>query len=87
MGPVHTLLMAHGRNEAVRRVPANERPRIDVASKRLANERGGLGVIHSEFCLIARSPPKIFDSDEWHRQGHKVSRLIEPGKIPVAVET
>ena len=83
MGDVHQLIVTHGRDEAARRASATERPLVDIAARMLADESQELGITYSGFCLTALPHKKIPDTEEWNRQGHKVSLLIEPGKIPV----
>lgn len=83
MGSVHQLILTLGRDEATRRATATERPLVDIAARMLADESQELGITYSGFCLTALPHKKIPDTEEWTRQGHKVSLLIEPGKLPV----
>lgn len=83
MSEIHQLILMHGRDEARRRVSATERPLVDVAASILDEESRVSGFTYSGFCLTALPHRKLPDDQDWERHGHRVSLLIEPGKLPV----
>ncbi|HYH20235.1 MAG TPA: replication protein RepA [Azospirillum sp.] len=82
MAEIHDLVRQHGRDEARRLVPAEERHLVDMAAAMLAIENPTLGITYSGFCLTALPHRKLPDDQRWERQGHQVRLVVEPGVLP-----
>lgn len=81
MGTVHDLVRRHGRDEARRMVPANDRPLVDMAAAVLAADPA-MGITYSGFCLTALPHKKLDDGERWERRGAFVTLTVDPGSLP-----
>jgi hypothetical protein len=83
MGDLHELVIKHGRDAARAMVRAEDRPLVDIAAEILADERQKLGITYSGFCLTSLPHKKLGDDVPWEKRGHKVTLLVEPGRLKV----
>jgi hypothetical protein len=83
MGDIHELVIKHGRDAARAMVRAEDRPLVDIAAEILADERQKLGITYSGFCLTSLPHKKLGDDVPWEKRGHKVTLLVEPGRLKV----
>jgi hypothetical protein len=83
MGDLHELVIKHGRDTARAMVRAEDRPLVDIAAEILADERQKLGITYSGFCLTSLPHKKLGDDVPWEKRGHKVTLLVEPGRLKV----
>jgi hypothetical protein len=79
VGDIHQLILTHGRDEARKLVPAEDRKLVDIAAEILATDNPALGITYSGFCLTALPHRKLPDEQRWERMGTKVSLVVEPG--------
>jgi hypothetical protein len=78
---VHRLVLLHGRDRARELVDAKTRPLIDIAAEVLADETQRIGISYTGFCLTALPHKKLPDQNVWEKKGHKVTLLVEPGRL------
>jgi len=78
---VHRLVLVHGRERARELVDERTRPLIDIAAEVLADETQRIGISYTGFCLTALPHKKLADDQAWEKQGHKVTLLVEPGRL------
>lgn len=62
-------------------VPQKQRPLVDIAAEVLADERQDIGISYTGFCLTSLPHKRLPDDAAWHKHGHKVSLLVEPGRL------
>lgn len=82
MGDIHSLVLQHGRDEARKLVPVEDRHLVDMAAALLAEGNPALGITYSGFCLTALPHKRLPEEQRWERQGHKVTLVVEPGVLP-----
>jgi hypothetical protein len=80
---IQKLVLLHGRERARELVPANQRSLVDIAAEVLSDDSRNIGITYAGFCLTSLPHKKLPDSDSWHKHGHKVSLLVEPGSMIV----
>ena len=81
MGTLHKLVRDHGKEEALRRVDADDRHLVRIAADVLAEESNDIGITYSGFCQAAL-PHKRLPSDEaWVRRNEQITLMVEPGRI------
>src|SRR5580698_10165773 len=78
---VHQLVLAHGRERARELVHARMRPLIDIAAEVLADDTQRIGISYTGFCLTALPHKKLTDDQPWEKKGHRVTLLVEPGRL------
>jgi hypothetical protein len=78
---VHQLVLVHGHERAREMVPQKQRPLVDIAAEVLADERQDIGISYTGFCLTSLPHKRLPDETAWHKHGHKVSLLVEPGRL------
>ena len=78
---VHRLVLVHGRERARELVDERTRPLIDIAAEVLADETQRIGISYTGFCLTALPHKKLADEQAWEKKGHKVTLLVEPGRL------
>lgn len=83
MGEIHQLVIQHGRKQAREMVPADQRALVDIAAEILADEAQRIGITYSGFCLTGFPHKKLADEAAWEKKGHKVTLLVEPGRMKV----
>lgn len=79
MSSVHTLIEAHGIDQARRLVSTAERPMLEAAYAVLADEDLTFGVTHAGFamtCLPHRKTPEAY----WRRESYRITLLVESGR-------
>lgn len=81
---LHQLVLLHGRVAAREMVPAKQRPLVDIAAEILADEEQRIGISYSGFCLTSLPHRKLADDQPWRREGHRVTLLVEPGRMETA---
>lgn len=78
---VHQLVLVHGRERARELVDAKTRPLIDIAAEVLSDDTQRIGISYTGFCLTALPHKKLPDEQAWEKKGHKVTLLVEPGRL------
>lgn len=78
---LHRLVLVHGREAAREMVPEKQRPLVDIAAEVLADETQAIGISYSGFCLTSLPHKKLPDDQVWQKKGHRVTLLIEPGRM------
>ena len=84
---VHRLVLVHGRERARELVDAKIRPLVDIAAEVLADDTQRIGISYTGFCLTALPHKKLPDEQPWEKKGHKVTLLVEPGRLIHAGKT
>jgi hypothetical protein len=78
---VHRLVLVHGRERARETVDAKTRPLVDIAAEVMADETQRIGISYTGFCLTALPHKKLADDAPWEKRGHRVTLLVEPGRL------
>ena len=78
---VHRLVILHGRERAREMVDARMRPLVDIAAEVLADDTQRIGISYTGFCLTALPHKKLADDLPWEKKGHRVTLLVEPGRL------
>jgi hypothetical protein len=78
---VHQLVLIHGREHARQMVDDKVRPLVDIAAEVMADETQRIGISYTGFCLTALPHKKLADDQPWEKKGHKVTLLVEPGRL------
>ena len=78
---VHRLVLVHGRERAREIVDAKTRPLVDIAAEVMADETQRIGISYTGFCLTALPHKKLADDAPWEKRGHRVTLLVEPGRL------
>ena len=84
---VHRLVLLHGREAAREMVPHERRTLVDIAAEVLADETQSIGISYTGFCLTSLPHKRLADDQAWEKKGHKVSLLIEPGRMKTKGKT
>ncbi len=84
MTNVHRLILAHGRDRARELVDEKTRVLVDIAAEVLADETQRIGISYTGFCLTALPHKRLADDAAWEKKGHKVTLLVEPGRLKEA---
>lgn len=82
-GGVRRLVLVHGRELARTMVMPEQRPLVDIAAEVLADDAGKIGISYSGFCLTGLPHKKLADEQPWEKRGHRVTLLVEPGRMRV----
>lgn len=77
----------HGRERAREMVDAKTRPLVDIAAEVMADETQRIGISYTGFCLTALPHKKLADDAAWEKKGHRVTLLVEPGRLKHAGRT
>jgi Plasmid encoded RepA protein len=80
-GGVRRLVLAHGREQARAMVEPEKRPLVDIAAEVLADDAGKIGISYSGFCMTGLPHKRLPDEQVWEKQGHRVTLLVEPGRM------
>src|SRR3954447_15167871 len=80
-GRVHQLVLLHGRDRAREMVSEKQRPLIDIAAEVLSDESQTIGISYTGFCLTSLPHKKLPDDQAWTKAGHKVTLMVEPGRM------
>jgi len=54
---------------------------VDIAAEVMADETQRIGISYTGFCLTALPHKKLADDQPWEKKGHKVTLLVEPGRL------
>lgn len=65
-------------------VPHKQRLLVDIAAEVLADEQQNIGISYTGFCLTSLPHKRLPDDQAWHKQGHRVTLLVEPGRLQTA---
>ena len=84
---VHRLILLYGRERARQMVDVRQRPLIDIAAEVMADETQRIGISYTGFCLTALPHKKLADDQPWEKKGHKVTLLVEPGRLKHGAKT
>jgi hypothetical protein len=68
-------------------VDAKTRPLVDIAAEVMADETQRIGISYTGFCLTALPHKKLADDAAWEKKGHRVTLLVEPGRLKHAGRT
>jgi len=80
-GGVRRLVLVHGRERARSMVEPEQRPLVDIAAEVLGDEAGRIGISYSGFCLTGLPHKRLPDEQAWEKRGHRVTLLVEPGRM------
>jgi hypothetical protein len=78
---VHRLVLEHGRDRAREMVDVRMRPLVDIAAEVLGDDTQRIGISYTGFCLTALPHKKLADDEPWEKKGHRVTLLVEPGRL------
>ncbi len=81
---IHQLVLVHGHERAREMVPHKQRLLVDIAAEVLADEQQNIGISYTGFCLTSLPHKRLPDDQAWHKQGHRVTLLVEPGRLQTA---
>lgn len=89
---VPRLVLAHGREKAREEVAkrvggGRDLPLVDIAAGVLADEAQRIGISYSGFCLTSLPHKRLPDEQPWEKKGHRVTLLVEPGRLRVGGRT
>src|SRR6476661_2070256 len=84
---VHRLVLMHGRERARAMVSEKQRPLVDIAAEVMADESSRMGISYTGFCLTALPHKKLADDQPWEKKGHRVTLLVEPGRLKTGGRT
>ena len=68
-------------------VPEKQRQLVDIAAEVMADESQRMGISYTGFCLTALPHKKLADDEPWEKKGHRVTLLVEPGRLKHAGRT
>ena len=80
-GGVRQLVLIHGRDIAREMVQPEQRALVDIAAEVMGDEAGRIGITYTGFCLTGLPHKKLQNDATWEKRGHKVTLLIEPGRL------
>ena len=88
MGTLHQLVLDVGREEALRRVDADNRHLVRIAADVLTDEANDIGITYSGFCQAALPHKKLAMAEPWVRRNEQITLMVEPGRLlkPGALE-
>ncbi len=88
MGTLHQLVLDVGREEALRRVNADDRHLVRIAADVLTDEANGIGITYSGFCQAALPHKRLALDEPWVRRNEQITLMVEPGRLlrPGALE-
>ena len=78
---IHQLVLVHGHERAREMVPERQRLLVDIAAEVLADERQNIGISYTGFCLTSLPHKRLPDDRAWQKHGHRVTLLVEPGRL------
>ena len=81
MGRLHRLVLDVGREEALRRVDADDRHLVRIAADVLTEEANDIGVTYSGFCQAALPHKKLGADEAWVRRSDQITLMVEPGRL------
>jgi hypothetical protein len=84
---VHQLVLLHGRERAREMLPDRQRSLVDIAAEVMADETQRIGISYTGFCLTSLPHKRLPDDAVWEKRGHRVTLMIEPGRMRVDGKT
>ena len=81
MGTLHRLVLDFGKEEALKRVDADERHLVRIAADVLAEETNEIGVTYSGFCQAALPHKRLAEDAPWIRRSEQITLMVEPGRL------
>lgn len=81
VGTLHKLVLDVGREEALKRVGADERYLVRIAADVLTEETSEIGVTYSGFCQAALPHKKLPADEPWVRRNEQITLMVEPGRL------
>jgi hypothetical protein len=78
---VRRLVLVHGREQARQMVLPEHKGLVDIAAEVLADDAGRIGITYAGFCLTGLPHKRLPDEQVWEKKGHRVTLLIEPGRM------
>ncbi len=78
---VHRLILVHGHERAREMVGTKQRLLVDIAAEVMADERQNIGVSYTGFCLTSLPHKRLPDDQAWQKHGHRLTLLVEPGRL------
>lgn len=81
---VRNLILLHGHERARTLVPQKQRPLVDIAAEVMTDDRQAIGISYTGFCLTSLPHKKLPDDQPWQKHGHRVTLLVEPGRLKTA---
>jgi len=78
---VRQLVLLHGHERAREMVPPKQRLLVDIAAEVMADEKQNIGISYTGFCLTSLPHKRLPDDEAWQKQGHRVTLLVEPGRL------
>lgn len=80
-GGVRRLVLAHGRQQARLMVEPEQKRLVDIAAEVLGDDEGRIGITYTGFALTGLPHKKLADDEPWKKKGHRVTLLVEPGRV------
>src|SRR3984893_5507331 len=68
-------------------VDARARSLVDIAAEVVADDTQRIGISYTGFCLTALPHKKLANDEPWEKKGHRVTLLVEPGRLKHAGKT
>ncbi|MFC3125984.1 replication protein RepA [Pseudoroseomonas globiformis] len=81
---VRKLVLLHGRDQARAMVPPERKALVDIAAEVLADDASRIGITYTGFCLTSLPHKRLDDDAAWEKRGHRVTLLVEPGRLKAA---
>lgn len=78
---VRRLVLVHGRDQARQMVEPQHKGLVDIAAEVLADDAGRIGITYTGFCLTGLPHKRLPDEQAWEKKGHRVTLLLEPGRM------
>jgi hypothetical protein len=81
---IHRLVLHQGRDGARALAKSGQdRKLVDIAALVQEEESQALGITYSGFCMTALPHRKLADDAVWERSSHRLSMLVEPGRLRI----
>lgn len=81
---IHQLVLVHGRDRAREMVHPKQRLLVDIAAEVMADESRSFGFSYTGFCLTSLPHKRLNDDQAWEKTGHRVTLVVEPGRLKTA---
>ena len=78
---VHRLILVHGHKRARELVETKHRTLVDIAAEVMADESQNIGISYTGFCLTSLPHKRLADDQPWEKHGHRLTLLVEPGRL------
>lgn len=78
---IRQLVLVHGREKARSMVEPERKGLVDIAAQVLADDVGRIGISYSGFCLTGLPHKALPDDKVWKKSGHRVTLIVEPGRV------